>query len=431
MSMSYCETSGKIATTTFETDGADGERILRNITRETPETDGFSIIVHSRLQWDWVWQRPQQFLSRLSRRHPVLYIETLPPSPELKAPRTAIRRIKEYNVTVLQMQFPLSVWHHEDYVDRERRNMLLAALHGPLAGEFDSPIQWFYDPMAVTAFGGYIKSRAIVYDCMNEFSQFRGAPPEIVEREKLLLSFADVVFTGGCRLWEAKRHFNPNCHFYGCGVDVEHFSCANDKSLPLPEDIRHIAKPILGYFGVVDERLDHALIEKMAMAHPEWNIVMVGPTIKIGASALSKQPNIHWLGARPYAELPAYARAFDVCLIPYTLNETTEYINPTKTLEYMATARPIVSSSLADVVSHFFKVVEIGHSHTAFIEQCEKALRKPNQTKIHRGLEMANANTWDKIVSELEAHVQYALDRKQRRVSAQPYVGQVSEMLVN
>lgn len=372
------------------------------------------IVVHCHLHWDWVWQRPQQFLSRLAKTHPVLFIETHPPSPDLKSPTVKIRRAENCDVTILQIQIPLSMWHDGDLVDRTRRELVLDAMENELGGRFDFPIQWFYDPMAVTAFGQHLKSRAIVYDCMDELAQFDNAPGGIREREQLLLSLADVVFTGGRKLWESKKRFNANCFFYGCGVDVKHFERATKSDLPLPGDVETHAKPVLGYFGVVDERLDYQLIAKLADSIPDGNVVMVGPCIKVNPDHLPKRKNLHWLGGRNYSELPAYAKAFDVCLMPFALNAATEFINPTKALEYMATKTPVVSTPVSDVVSNFRDAVHIGRTAEEFIGHCRNAAAAPDHKKIRHGQKLAKENTWESIVAHLEKHVGDAMDRKYR-----------------
>ncbi|HEY6228810.1 MAG TPA: glycosyltransferase, partial [Verrucomicrobiae bacterium] len=168
----------------------------------------------------------------------------------------------------------------------------------------------------------------------------------------------------------------------------------------------------LGYFGVVDERLDYRLLEQLADADPKWNIVMVGPTAKVDPNALPKRANLHWLGRREYAQLPNYTKAFDVCLMPFALNEATEYINPTKALEYMATGRPIVSTAVPDVVSNFSEAVNIAISQDCFVEMCVRALANPDEEAIQRGLAMANNNQWDAIVAKLEGHIEDALKKK-------------------
>jgi glycosyltransferase involved in cell wall biosynthesis len=297
------------------------------------------------------------------------------------------------------------------------------AVSGPLRGHFDQPVQWFYDPMAAPCFIGKTGERAVVYDCMDELSQFKFAPPEIVQRERVLLAAADVVFAGGRKMWLSKSKQNDNAHFYGCGVDVAHFAKARAAETQIPADVAGLNRPVLGYFGVVDERLDYELIEKLADADPKWNIVMVGPTAKVDPNALPKRANLHWLGRREYDQLPNYTKAFDVCLMPFALNEATEYINPTKALEYMATGRPIVSTAVPDVVSNFSDAVNIAISQDCFVEMCVRALTNPDEEAIQRGLNMANHNQWDAIVAKLEGHIEDALKKRaaaRKSASARP-----------
>ncbi|MDB6124897.1 MAG: glycosyltransferase [Pedosphaera sp.] len=377
-------------------------------------SNNYPIIVHCHLCWDWVWQRPQQFLSRLSQRHPVLFVEMLAPDSQLKSPTVLLDTIEAFpNITRLRMQFPTERWHDGDYVDRTRRELLQEALSGQLAGKFDNAVQWFYDPMAVTSFAGKMDEIAIVYDCMDELSKFKHAHPDLVKREAELLAQADVVFTGGYKMWESKSRHNKNCHFYGCGVDIDHFGKARDQQTPLPKDLNRKDKPVLGYFGVVDERMDYELIAKLADANSNWDIAIVGPLAKVEESALPRRSNIHWLGGRPYAVLPAYCKAFDVCLMPFAMNEATEYINPTKALEYMATGKEVVSSAVPDVVRNFGTVVKVAKSHDEFISLCQQAVAKPDEGAIERGLKMVANNSWESIVTHMENHIEKALAGKQ------------------
>src|SRR6266481_6093015 len=236
----------------------------------------YPIVVHCHLCWDWVWQRPQQFISRLSECHKILFVETVAPAPDLARPLARYRIAQNFrNVTILTRQFPSWRWHDGKYVDAERRRIVQEFIAGPAAGQFEDPVQWFYDPMAVPAFGGKMDEVLTVYDCMDELSKFRCAPPEIVEREGELLKRADVVFTGGRKLFEAKSEHNDNCHFYGCGVDCEHFGKARAEETTVPADLATISAPaagrpgrkVLGYFGVVDERMDYELIARLADAN--------------------------------------------------------------------------------------------------------------------------------------------------------------------
>ena len=373
----------------------------------------YSIIVHCHLNWEGVWQRPQQFLSRISQRHRILFVEGPRLHDRSDAPSYELIKEATYpNVTVMRTHFPASRFQDGQWVDAERLRLLKEALGNELRGEFEQPVQWFYDPMAAPCFIGKLNERAVVYDCMDELSQFKFAPPELREREKTLLAAADVVFAGGRKMWLSKSRYNDNAHFYGCGVDVKHFAKARLKETQVPADVANLQKPILGYFGVVDERLDYDLIAKLADSHSDWSIVMVGPVVKVDPAQLPKRANIHWLGRREYAQLPNYTKAFDVCMMPFALNEATEYINPTKALEYMATGRPIVSTAVPDVVSNFSEAVNVATSSDCFVEMCDRALINPDDESIERGLKMADNNQWEAIVAKLEGHIEDVLKKK-------------------
>ncbi|MDB6053566.1 MAG: glycosyltransferase [Verrucomicrobiales bacterium] len=376
------------------------------------ENLSYPIVVHCHLRWDGVWQRPQQFLSRLSARHRVLFCEGPMLVDEAITPYFTLQPVKDYpNVTIMNVFFPSARFNDGQWVDAERRRLQHEALKGPLKGQFDNPVQWFYDPMAVTAYANHFNERAIVYDCMDQLSQFKFAPPELILREKELLKAAHVVFAGGKKLHESKSQDNKNCHFYGCGVEIEHFGTALSSATQVPDDLAKLKNPVLGYFGVVDERLDYELIAKLADANPNWNVVIIGPVVKVDPKSLPVRSNLHWLGRRNYSELPAYTKGYDVCLMPFALNEATEYINPTKALEYMATGKQIVSSAVSDVVSNFGKVVKIARTHEEFIDLCKKAVEQADKSAIEAGIEMSNQNSWDSIVAKLEEHIRHAIKK--------------------
>ena len=370
----------------------------------------FPIIVHCHLCWDWVWQRPQQFISRLSRRHKILFVETIGPSPELAVPTAQFRKAAGYpNVTILRLQFPAWRWSDAEFVDQQRCRIVKEALSALPRDQFKHAVQWFYDPMAVTAFAGQMGEILTVYDCMDEMSKFKEAPANIVQREAELLRQADVVFTGGRKLFDSKSRLNSNCHFYGCGVDGEHFARANSPETSVPAALAALPRPILGFFGVIDERLDYELIASLADTDPGWSIVMIGPVLKVDQAALPSRPNLHWLGQQAYADLPAFCKGMDVCLMPFALNESTEYINPTKALEYLATGRPVVSTAVPDVVSNFGGAVSIARSPQEFLLFCRHALEMPDGAALERGLKMVADNSWESIVTRLEQHVRDAL----------------------
>ena len=374
--------------------------------------DNYPLIVHSHLRWDWVWQRPQQFLSRLSEKHRVLFIEAPYPSEPARVARAPLREVSDYpNILVLQMEMPAARWCDGAWVDKERRRLVQSLLAGPLGRNFDSPVQWFYDPMAVTAFGGHLNERAIVYDCMDELSLFRGSPAEMVRRDRELLAVADVVFAGGPKICAAKRELNANCFSFGCGVDAKHFGRARDPKLPLPADVRDLPHPIYGYIGVVDERIDYDLLAALADA-TNGSVVMVGPSTKVDPATFPRRANLHWLGGRDYVDLPAYAKSFAVCLMPFALNKATQFINPTKALEYMGTGKPIISTGVEDVVTQFSDVVLIAQSQADFIAKAAHYSAWPDQTRIGRGFELVKRNSWESIVQQLEKHVADVLRSK-------------------
>jgi glycosyltransferase involved in cell wall biosynthesis len=371
----------------------------------------FSIVVHSHLRWDFVWQRPQQILSRLAGEHNVLFVEEPlyeEGAPQLRLLETHAGVVRA--VPVVSAKQPVDV--HCEFVSRELARAL--ATHPMLAGRFERPVQWFYSPMCAPGMVGRLNELAVVYDCMDELASFRFAPADIAQRERMLLEHADVVFTGGRSLFEAKSRHHANVHFYGCGVDSEHFAAARLPETRVPDALIGLPNPVLGYFGVIDERLDYDLVEAIAAAYSHGSVVMAGPLAKVQAHQLPRRANLHWLGQQPYSALPALVKGFDVCLMPFALNEATRYINPTKTLEYMAAGKPIVSTAVADVVRNFGDIVHVAVSRDEFIERLIAALASPDDERIRAGLARAESSTWDAIVGAMRGHV---LDAIQDRIA--------------
>jgi glycosyltransferase involved in cell wall biosynthesis len=379
-------------------------RTTRSAPAEPPSA-AIPIIALCHLSWSWVWQRPQQFLSRFARTHPVLFVETY--CSDVPTTRVDLQPADGHpNVTILQMHLPAARWSDADYIDAERRRTLRTTLARDLRGRFDRSLLWFNDPMAVVAFAGHLGERAIVYDCMDELSQFKGAPPILVERERELLRRADVIFCGGQRMRQKRLPLNPNCHFFGTGVDIAHFGRARTDELAVAPEIAAFGPgPVLGYFGVIDERIDYDLLAHIADARPGWHIAMVGPTAKVDPATFPQRPNLHWLGGQPYARLPEFAKGFSVAVMPFALNAATEFINPTKALEYMAAGRPVVSTALAEVRLNFGRIARIADSADEFIEHCDREISRPSWLRISRGLELAAANTWEAIVARMETHI--------------------------
>jgi glycosyltransferase involved in cell wall biosynthesis len=378
------------------------------------------IIVHSHLRWDFVWQRPQQLLSRLARRNDVLFIEEPIYCDDVGTPWLALSEPEPRVHRTLPM-LPVSLRGEYDASIAEIRELVRQEIAGggTLGGRFAHPIQWFYTPMPAPAMIGAFDERAVIYDCMDELSKFRFAPRELVDRERSLMAEADVVFTGGYALWQSKSKYHANVHFFGCGVDVAHFAAARSADLPLPHEIAALEKPVIGYYGVIDERIDYELLRHLAESLPQAELVMVGPVVKVDPKELPQAPNIHWLGQRQYAELPAHVKGFDVCLMPFALNEATEYINPTKTLEYMAAGKPIVSTAISDVVHNFTPVVTVARSPEEFVAAVRAAIDAPNSEMVSRGLEQARANSWESIVARMERIIGDAMRARTSRAERQ------------
>jgi glycosyltransferase involved in cell wall biosynthesis len=366
------------------------------------------LIVHSHLRWDFVWQRPQQIFSRLAARHPILFTEE-----PMFGDGAARVVVTEPHPNVFRAVPVLPAGRHAT-VDEQWSAVLPllqdAVRHHPvLARRFDDPVQWFYSPMTAPHFLGRFNARGIVYDCMDELANFRFAPSDIGQRERFLLARADVVFTGGYQLYEAKSAYHDNVHFYGCGVDVAHYGRARLPQTEVPAELASLPGPVFGYFGVIDERIDYDLIDRLACEFPQASIAMVGPVAKVDPASLPSRPNIHWLGQRNYDQLPALVKGFDVCMMPFALNEATRFINPTKTLEYMAAGKPIVSTAVPDVLRNFTPIVEVALEHEAFVDAVAQAHRAPCSELIERGLERASRASWEAIVESMRGHVLDAL----------------------
>ena len=380
----------------------------------------FSFIVHSHLRWDFVWQRPQQILSRLANDHPVLFVE----EPVYGNFVTADLHITNPQANIIRVVPRLDDTYANDY-DRSAEivlSLLQEQLHSDLllANLFKKPVLWFYTPMAAPMMIGEFDEIGIVYDCMDELAQFKDAPLDIRKREQLLLKKADVVFTGGRKLYEAKSRVHSNVHFFGCGVDIEHFGKARLADTAIAEDIKNLRSPIAGYFGVIDERLDYDLIASLALAKTDWTFVMVGPVVKVNPALLPQASNIKWVGQRDYKDLPHYVKAYDVCLMPFALNEATQYINPTKTLEYMAAYKPILSTAVADVIKNFTPVVQVARSPEEFVQKLD-ATRELSAKTLDAGLIMAANASWEAIVENIRKLIRAAV--------ATPFAGETTARL--
>lgn len=344
-----------------------------------------AIVVASHLRYDGVWQRPQQLLTRFAREIPVLFIEEQFSSHEDRNEFT-----QHGNLTVLR---PLR--RRADYTQLDAATIEIARLW--LAGR--KPLVWLYTPMLLRLADAF-PGAPLVYDCMDELAAFRFAPPQMREREAELLARAGLVFTGGRSLFERRRALGPKVRLYPSGVEFEHFARA--RSI-VPHPLYHrLVTPIYGYFGVIDERIDYAILT--ALAASGASIVMVGPFAKIDPATLPRAVSIHYTGQVPYAELPAHLAGFDVAIMPFARNEATAFISPTKTPEYLAGGKPVVSTSIADVVAGYGEVVRFANDPASFVATCEAACR-PDPQRIARGIALSQAAGWDAVVAGMRRDI--------------------------
>jgi len=385
------------ATNTLEDTGKMLTRVGVPVASEAehsgPEAEPTTLICFSHLRWNFVFQRPQHLMCRFSREMNVIYWE----EPTDIGPReTAYLQVREVsdapNVRLVVPHLPQGM--PDDAREATLKRLLdahLASIRGPL-------IAWYYTPMMLP-FSRHIDPDVTVFDAMDELSKFKFAPEHLLDLEQELIDRADVVFTGGSSLYEAKKDRHDNVHCFPSSVDRAHFCKARVGQFE-PADQEDLPRPRLGFYGVIDERFDTELLEQVAAMRPDWSLVMVGPVVKIAEEDLPKRPNIHYLGGKTYDQLPVYLSGWDVALMPFAMNESTQFISPTKTPEYLAGGRPVVSTPITDVVRHYghLEGVKIAATADEFVAACEAALelsRNRNGGWLAEADLMLSAVSWD------------------------------------
>jgi glycosyltransferase involved in cell wall biosynthesis len=348
----------------------------------------FDLLCFSHLRWDFVYQRPQHLLSRCARERRVFFIEE--PILDSDAPRLEVSPRGE-NIVVVVPHLPEG--GSEPTWEDIPRSLLDEFI---IAQEIEQYVLWYYTPNAIEL-SRHLEPTGTVYDCMDELSAFRGAPPGLRAAEAELFSRADLVFTGGQTLYKSKQGQHHSVHCFPSSIDYSFFSQAR-KIADEPADQASIPHPRLGFCGVIDERMDLELLATVAAARPDWHFVMIGPVVKIVPSDLPTAANIHYLGGKKYEELPSYLSGWDVALLPFALNESTRFISPTKTPEYLAAGLPVVSTPIADVVNPYGND---GHVHIAatpgeFIAAISEAIStKHSQTRLNKADALLSTNSWD------------------------------------
>lgn len=366
-----------------------------------------NLICFSHLRWDFVYQRPQHLLNRFAKHTNVYFFE----EPIFDSEETNYISLSKRNKN-LSIVTP----HLQPNMSETEINGVLSKLVDQLMHNFEpeQTLFWYYTPQALK-FTDKHKPKLIVYDCMDELANFKFAPKEIVALEKKLLAKADLVFTGGHSLYEAKKQYHANIFPFPSSIEKKHFAQA--RVLPEADDQKHINGPKIGFFGVIDERFDIDLIRDIANAKPDWQIVLIGPVVKIDQNSLPKNANIHYLGQKSYQDLPTYMAGWDVALIPFLLNDSTRFISPTKTPEYLAASIPVVSSPIRDVVQPYGikKLVHIAKDSSEFISAIEQALALADKEAWLKEVDgYLKQISWDKTYNDMQQKIKNTIEALQK-----------------
>lgn len=358
----------------------------RATAQNATSTAAYDMVVFSHLRWDFVYQRPQHIITRMARKRKVLFVEEpiIPDSASKHARMTMVRD----NIAVFQ-PYVSSV---EDIADILSQHI---DFHKP-------PMAWFYSATFLPVLDK-LKFGKVIYDCMDELSLFKGADPSLAEQEEYLMNAADIVFTGGKSLFESKSSMHKNIHCFPSSVERAHFEKALN-GIAVPEDIQAITGPIAGYCGVIDERIDLSLIDSVAAANPGISFVLVGPLAKICDDDLPKRKNLHYLGMRSYYTLPNYLKGMDIAIMPFARNESTRFISPVKTLEYMAAGKPIISTRIHDIERDYAHCVHIVDDADAFSVALQGLAKRENvQGMRNHYNSILDSTSWESTVRHMEA----------------------------
>jgi UDP-galactopyranose mutase len=377
------------------------------------------LVCFSHLRWNFVYQRPQHLLSRFAKHFRLFFIE----EPIFTRDAETLQVTQdEPNISVIVPHL-LEGQSHE--VNIERQKELLAQFFQKM--NIARFISWYYTPMALKI-SDHLNADFTVYDCMDELSAFKFAPPELRDLEAQLFSKADVVFTGGQSLYEAKKHVHKNIHPFPSSIEKEHFNRAR-LNISEPHDQAQIPHPRIGFYGVIDERMDIDLIASVAETKPEWHFVIIGPVVKIDPASLPRYNNIHYLGSKTYQELPEYLSGWDITMIPFALNESTRFISPTKTPEYLAAGKPVISTSIHDVIHPYGtnELVHIADTPEVFIQAVEKEISTKEKSAWLRKVDdflLNNSwdNTWKGMMNHIIQGIEDKQNSKQQKTKEQAYV---------
>jgi len=370
--------------------------------KSTSTSSSVDLFCFSHLRWDFVYQRPQHLLSRCAQHRRVFFWEEPIFDDQGEGTLEIMRRAD--NLCIVRPHLPLDLAPASVEADALQRKMLKSFCS---ENKVQRPVRWYYTPMSL-GFSADMPAAATVYDCMDELSGFLGAPPQLLDQEAHLFSVADVVFTGGVRLYEAKRDRHPNVHAFPSSIDASHFATSPAQE---PVDQAAIPHPRAGFYGVLDERFDYRLIAEAARLKPDIHFVFLGPIVKISPADLPVAPNIHYLGSKSYNQLPSYLAGWDVALIPFALNASTHFISPTKTPEYLAAGKPVVSTAIYDVVRGYGEqgLVAIADDAPGFADAIQNSLAPQSSAWHQLVAEKLKTTSWDKTWDAMWSEVERVL----------------------
>lgn len=381
-----------------KTRSSSSESTSSTVSNRTPSFDGSpnkvtDLVCFCHLRWNFVYQRPQHLLSRASKKWRTWVWEE---------PVWDDRNWLEVRTVANQLHIVTPHLQHgtsEETATTQQKEWLDQLLSQHTIKDY---VAWYYNPMA-WAFTDHLQARLTVYDCMDELSAFRGAPPRLRHRESQLMQRSDLIFTGGYSLFEAKRALHPSVYAFPSSIDYHHFSQAR-QGLTDPADQQSIDKPRIGFAGVIDERFDIELLRTVATRRPDWQFVLIGPVVKIDPASLPQGDNVHYLHMKQYSDLPTYFSNWQAAILPFALNESTRFISPTKTPEYLAAGLPVISTPIQDVVKTYgrYDPVWIADSADAFEQAIEEALTDRDSLEWSAIDTFLNNHSWERTWSAMQ-----------------------------
>lgn len=386
-------------------------KISSNKNDDSADNFSYDLLCFSHLRWDFVYQRPQHLLSRFAKNGQRVFFIEEPIYVDGESHFNVSERDENLFVVVPEIKHGTSVENLAELLTSELENLIKNF-------KIENYINWFYTPMMLSL-SAHLAPLATVFDSMDELSLFKFAPPELIENEEKLFKLADVVFTGGQSLFEAKKHRHENIHAFPSSIDAAHFA----KAFDVTEDTfdqKEIARPRIGFFGVIDERMDIGLLGEIAALKPDYQFVMIGPVVKINDEDLPRRENIHYLGGKKYDELPEYLAGWDAAMMPFAINESTRFISPTKTPEYLAAGKAVVSTPITDVVNPYGEngLARIAADANEFVAEIEQALAENSIERQIKVDEFLADMSWDKTFRAMKNLIDEAVEKRQTKALA-------------